>query len=170
VNGSIMSKRKKTVNRRAFLYGAGGIAIGLPFLEGMPERSAWAQNAQPIFTFFMCAACGVEPKKFWPSGSGELKGLLAGKSVEALAPFADNLLIVKGVDFPLTGPTGCGHAQGLAQALTAKSPTGNGGLYSALVTTCVEAALGGDAQASAALQPGGAQNNNVINRIASRNF
>jgi hypothetical protein len=52
----------------------------------------------------------------------------------------------------------------------AGSPTGNGGLYSALVTTCVEAALGGDAQASAALQPGGAQNNNVINRIASRNF
>ena len=52
----------------------------------------------------------------------------------------------------------------------AGSPTGNGGLYAALVTTCVEAALGGDAQASAALQPGGAVNNNVINRIASRNF
>jgi dienelactone hydrolase len=52
----------------------------------------------------------------------------------------------------------------------AGSPTGNGGLYAALVTTCVEAALGGDAQASAALQPGGAQNNNVINMIASRNF
>ena len=54
--GSIFPKRKKTVNRRAFLYGAGGIAIGLPFLEGLPERSAWAQDAQPIFTFFMCAA------------------------------------------------------------------------------------------------------------------
>jgi hypothetical protein len=50
------------------------------------------------------------------------------------------------------------------------SPTGTGGLYAALVTTCVEAALGGDAEASAALQPNGAVNNNVINRIASRNF
>ena len=36
-----MNQRKKVVNRRAFLYGAGGVAIGLPFLEGLPERSAW---------------------------------------------------------------------------------------------------------------------------------
>jgi hypothetical protein len=50
------------------------------------------------------------------------------------------------------------------------SPTGNGGLYAALVTTCVEAALGGDAQASAALRPGGATDNGVINRISTRNF
>jgi len=52
-------KRRKVINRRAFLYGAGTIAIGLPFLEGLPERSAWAANAQPIFTFFLCGACGV---------------------------------------------------------------------------------------------------------------
>ncbi len=52
----------------------------------------------------------------------------------------------------------------------AGSPTGNGGLYSALVTACVEAALGGDAQASAALRPGGVANNNTVNRIARRNF
>jgi len=121
-------KRRKTINRRAFLYGAGTIAIGLPFLEGLPERSAWAANAQPIFTFFLCAACGVEPKKFWPGSTGALSGLLAsGKAVDALADQAKNLLIVKGVQFPLTGPTGCGHAQGLSQALTGKTPTGNGG-------------------------------------------
>jgi dienelactone hydrolase len=57
-----------------------------------------------------------------------------------------------------------------ARHIGANSPTGGGGLYPALVTTCVEAALGGDAQASAALQPGGAVNNAVIDRIASRNF
>ena len=120
-------KRRKTINRRAFLYGAGTIAIGLPFLEGLPERSAWAAGAQPIFTFFLCGACGVEPKRFWPSSTGALSGLLAsGKAVDALADHAKNLLIVKGVNFPLTGPSGCGHAQGLAQALTGKTPTGNG--------------------------------------------
>lgn len=124
--------RRKVVNRRAFLYGAGGIALGLPFLEGLPERSAWAADAQPIFTFFMCAACGVEPKKFWPASTGELSGLLSGgKAVDALAEYAKNLLIVKGVQFPLTGPTGCGHAQGLSQALTGKQPTGSGGQASA---------------------------------------
>jgi len=122
------TKRRKVINRRAFLYGAGTIAIGLPFLEGLPERSAWAANGQPIFTFFMCGACGVEPKRFWPASTGELSGLLAsGKAVDALAPQAKNLLLVKGVNFPLGGPSGCGHAQGLSQALTAKTPTGSGG-------------------------------------------
>jgi len=121
------SKRRKTINRRAFLYGAGTIAIGLPFLEGLPERSAWAANAQPIFTFFLCGACGVEPKKFWPGSTGALSGLLSsGKAVDALAAQAANLLIVKGIQFPLSGPSGCGHAQGLSQALTGKTPTGNG--------------------------------------------
>ena len=121
-------KRRKVINRRAFLYGAGTIAIGLPFLEGLPERSAWAANAQPVFTFFVCGACGVEPKRFWPASTGALSGLLAsGKAVDALADHAQNLLIVKGVQYPLTGPTGCGHAQGLAQTLTGKTPTGSGG-------------------------------------------
>jgi hypothetical protein len=120
--------RRKVINRRAFLYGAGGVAIGLPFLEGLPERSAWAADAKPIFTFFMCAACGVEPKRFWPSSPGALSGLLSsGKAVDALADYAKDLLIVRGINFPLTGPTGCGHAQGLSQALTGKQPTGNGG-------------------------------------------
>jgi hypothetical protein len=119
---------RKVLNRRAFLYGAGGVAIGLPFLEGLPERSAWAADAKPIFTFFVCAACGVEPKRFWPASPGALDGLLSsGQAVDALADHAPNLLIVKGINFPLTGPTGCGHAQGLSQALTAKQPTGSGG-------------------------------------------
>jgi hypothetical protein len=127
VTGPISPKRH-VVNRRAFLYGAGGIAVGLPFLEGLPERSAWAQNAEPIFTFFMCAACGVEQKRFWPTETGPLSGLLAsGKAVDELKDHANNLLIVRGVNFPLTGPSGCGHAQGLSQALTGKTPTGSGG-------------------------------------------
>ena len=120
--------RRKVLNRRAFLYGAGGVAIGLPFLEGLPERSAWAADAKPIFTFFMCAACGVEPKRFWPASTGALDGLLAsGKAVDGLAAYAQDLLIIKGINFPLTGPTGCGHAQGLSQALTGMQPTGGGG-------------------------------------------
>jgi hypothetical protein len=119
--------RRKLVNRRAFLYGA-GVAIGLPFLEGLPERSAWAADNAPIFTFFLCAACGVEPKRFWPTRTGNLSELLvSGKAVDELAEHANNLLIVKGIDFPLTFPTGCGHAQGLSQALTGTLPTGSGG-------------------------------------------
>ena len=119
--------RRKVINRRAFLYGAGTIAIGLPFLEGLQERSAWAATDKPIFTFFVCGACGVEPKKFWPASTGPLSGLLAsGKAVDALSAEASRLLIVKGINYPLSGPSGCGHAQGLAQALTGKTPTGSG--------------------------------------------
>lgn len=126
-----LSPRRHVVNRRAFLYGAGGIAIGLPFLEGMPERSAWAQDANPVFTFFICAACGVEPKKFWPAEeTGTLSSILAAgddKAVNALVDHAANLLIVRRINYPLTNPSGCGHAQGLAMALTAKNPSGGGG-------------------------------------------
>ena len=33
--------RRRPINRRAFLR-AGAVAVGLPFLEGLPDRSAWA--------------------------------------------------------------------------------------------------------------------------------
>ena len=36
------ARKPFSINRRAFLRGAGTVAIGLPFLEGLPERSAWA--------------------------------------------------------------------------------------------------------------------------------
>ena len=38
--------RRAVVNRRAFLR-AGAVAVGLPFLEGLPSRSAWAADAPP---------------------------------------------------------------------------------------------------------------------------
>ncbi len=120
--------QRPVINRRAFLRGAGGVAIGLPFLEGLPERSAWAQDAQPRFAMFMVAACGVVGNRFFPSATGALSASSLGsdKAVGALANHASNLLIVKGVNFPLSSPTNCGHAQGLAQSLTGKTPNGGG--------------------------------------------
>jgi hypothetical protein len=122
--------KHSTINRRAFLRGAGGVAIGLPFLEGLPERSAWAQSAQPVFSLYIVAACGVVGSKFFPAATGALttSGLAGAtdKATSVLAPHAANLLFVKGVNFPLAGPTGCGHAQGLCQSLTAAPPGGSG--------------------------------------------
>lgn len=120
--------KRPMINRRAFLRGAGGVAIGLPFLEGLPERSAWAQTAEPRFAFFIVAACGVVANRFWPPSLGPLtpSSLGSDKAVGALADHASNLLIVRGVNFPLGGPTNCGHAQGLAQSLTGKTPNGGG--------------------------------------------
>src|SRR4051812_46999800 len=163
-------KRRKVINRRAFLYGAGTIAIGLPFLEGLPERSAWAANAQPVFTFFLCGACGVEPKRFWPTATGDLSTLLAsGKAVDALADQAKNLLIVKGVQFPLTGPTGCGHAQGLSQALTGKTPTGSGGQATATgpsVDFVISNAVNATGNAPLTLYAGNLKNGFIADRLS----
>lgn len=117
------------INRRAFLRGAGSIAIGLPFLEGLPERSAWAQSDNPVFAFFICTACGVVldgGDTFFPPQTGALtsEGMAASdRSTAALADHASRLLILRGVSFP-GRLSGCGHAQGLAQVLTGRAPQG----------------------------------------------
>jgi len=121
--------RQSPVNRRAFLR-AGAVAIGLPFLEGLPDRSAWAADNAPVFSLFIVTACGVVGNKFFPSATGALStatlGAMTDKATSVLAPHAANLLFIKGLNFPMGGATNCGHAQGLCQALTA-APAGGGG-------------------------------------------
>lgn len=117
--------KRSVVNRRAFLRGAGSLAIGLPFLESLPGRSAWAQSAEPIFSFFMCHSCGVVDDDFWPGAGAITADSLSGKAVSPLAPYASRLLIVRGINFP-RGGGGCGHADGLCKALTGVVPTGGG--------------------------------------------
>jgi hypothetical protein len=122
-------------NRRAFLRAAGTVAVGLPFLEGLPERSAWAQTENPVFGFFICTSCGVvqrsgnDPERFWPSAEGVLtresmEASAAERSTGLLAEYADRLLMVRGVNYPHRS-NGCGHAIGLAQCLTAAQWTGS---------------------------------------------
>lgn len=120
------SNQKRLISRRNLLRGAGGVAIGLPFLEGMPERSAWAQDSPPTFAFFMVAACGVVGSRFFPDSRGPLStqslGAATGKATSKLAAHAPNLLFLSGTNFATNGPTACGHAQGLCQALTGRPP------------------------------------------------
>jgi hypothetical protein len=126
---------KTRIQRRAFLRGAGSVALALPFLESLPERSAFAQSApKPVFGLFICTANGVvqqwqnEPEKFWPTQLGPLttasmQAFAADRCTGILAEHASRLLIVKGVKYPYN-ISGCGHAQGLVQCLTASQPTG----------------------------------------------
>lgn len=121
--------RRPGINRRAFLR-AGGVAIALPFLEGLPSRSAWAADSPPVFSLYIVAACGVVGNRFFPDKTGPLTadGLAAmtGKATHVLAPHAANLLFIRGINFPMGGPSNCGHAQGLCQALTARPAQGGG--------------------------------------------
>jgi len=127
---------RRRINRRAFLYAAGTTGIALPFLEGLPARSAFAQEAKPpVFGLFICTANGVvqqygsEPERFWPSSLGPLttesmNAFAAERCTGLLADHASRLLFVRGINYP--GPlSGCGHAQGLVQCLTARPSTGS---------------------------------------------
>jgi len=123
-----LGAKRSRVNRRAFLRGAGTVAIGLPFLEGLPERSAWAQNENPIFSFFIVSAHGVVHDRFWPEEGAVTQESLAASSnaTAALANHAANLTFLQGVNYPMRSPTNCGHAQGLCMALTAREAVGGG--------------------------------------------
>lgn len=132
MNGrSVMSTKggslRHRINRRSFLWGTGGAALGLPFLEGVPERSAWAQAEEPVFLFLIVSANGIVANKFFPErGQFTTESLQsAGKATSALADHAANLLMVDGVNYP-GNLTNCGHAQGLVQALTGVGPQGGG--------------------------------------------
>ncbi len=116
--------QRSVVNRRAFLRGAGTLAVGLPFLEGLPERSAWGQAGEPIFSLFICHSCGVVLDSFLPEAGPVTADSLGSKSVSPLAPYADRLLMLRGVNFA-GGGGGCGHADGLCKALTGVPPTGS---------------------------------------------
>jgi hypothetical protein len=124
---------RSRINRRAFLRGAGGIAISLPFLEGLPARSAFGElPTDPVFGLFICTANGVvqkdgaDPERFWPTATGAIDtaklAAATDRCTSILADHASRLLFVRGVDYPFS-VSGCGHAQGLVQCLTASKPT-----------------------------------------------
>ena len=113
------------VGRRAFLRGAAGAAVALPFLESLPERSPWAADARPVFAFFICAVGGVSRAQFFPDATGPLTqaGLAAaGKATSQLAAHANNLLLLSGIRWPLASTIGDAHVNGLCSALTGKVP------------------------------------------------
>jgi len=143
--------KRRGINRRAFLTGAGTVAVGLPFLEGLPSRSAWAADAQPVFTFFIVAQNGQVNGKFFPPATGALTkdSWPAGSDIatSVLAPHAANLLFLKGINYPNPGPKSCGHAEANVQTLTGLAPATNGNTAYAAgpsADTLIGKALGAD--------------------------
>jgi hypothetical protein len=147
--------------RRAFLRTVGALGLSLPFLEGLPERSAWAQTpSAPVFGLFICTANGVvqsfrnEPEKFWPTEVGPLtvsgmQAFAADRATGMLADHAAQLTLVRGVKYPFPG-NGCGHALGLVQCLTAARPTGTS-------NTATSSGISADTRIAEALNPAGVE-------------
>jgi hypothetical protein len=136
--------------RRAFLRGTAGVCLGLPFLESIPERSAWAAEEKPIFGLFLCAVQGVMPRLFFPDELGPLTRdslAAARKATSGLAAHAENLMFLQNVDWPLAAPVGEAHALGLTMALTGRVPEGNS-------STCTSTGPSADAVIADKAHPG----------------
>ena len=123
-----------SINRRFFLRGLGGVLVGLPLLEGLRPRHADAAPQTPFrFAIFMREGNGVaqkqgsEVERFWPTNLGALtKASMTadvGRATSDLADFAEKLLLVRGCKYNFS-TSGCGHADGGVQCLTAAKPDG----------------------------------------------
>lgn len=122
--------------RRMFLRGAAGAVLALPFLETFTPRHARADTAGHRFAVFVRQGNGVqqkfgdEPERFWPSALGALtaSGMKAdsGRAVSELSDYAERLLLVRGCQYKYS-TSGCGHADGGLQCLTASRPDSKDG-------------------------------------------
>jgi hypothetical protein len=110
------------------------VLVGLPLLEGLRSRQAEAAPPPEFrFAIFMREGNGVAQKqgteieRFWPTNLGALtKASLAAdtdRAVSELADYADKLLLVRGCKYNFS-TSGCGHADGGLQCLTAAKPDG----------------------------------------------
>src|SRR6187551_3553532 len=113
-----MSKAR-FLNRRTFLRGVAGVSVGLPLLESIGASPLQAQESQPQKRFLSFhASSGVETDRFWPQIGALGAASFAGRGTEALAAYADRILIPRGVHGYPVG-TWTGHSEGTCQALTA---------------------------------------------------
>ena len=113
-----MSKAR-FLNRRTFLRGLAGVSVGLPLLESIGAGPLQAQENQPQKRFLSFhSSSGVETDRFWPQIGALGAASFAGRGTEALAAYADRILIPRGVHGYPVG-TWTGHSEGTCQALTA---------------------------------------------------
>ena len=90
----------RSLSRRTFLRGAGGVSIALPFLDEMRTRSVWGAPAAPPARAFNIFYGGGAPLPFQQAG---LVGPLA-----PLAPFKDKMAFLRGIQGPDGHPVGAG--------------------------------------------------------------
>lgn len=123
---------QKHLRRRHFLKAACGVTVGLPLLEGWGAPAAVAQETEAFrYAIFLRQGNGIVQEDFWPTQAGaitqsslEADLASADKAVGVLAPYAERMNLVHGIGYGHSG-SGCGHADGCFQALTASTKNGN---------------------------------------------
>ena len=97
------------INRRTVLRGAGGIALGLPWLEAMGQSRFNKKNIRLGFIQF---PNGVAENHWTPSGKGS--GMKLSKTLAPLAPIINKV----NVHTNLKHNTACNHIPGIANFLS----------------------------------------------------
>lgn len=101
--------KRLRISRRNFLAGAGGVTVGLPFLEALaPPRALAGGGIKRFVLFFQCA--GVKRENYYPDALGPLTAAsFTGKSLDPLGAYAAKVTIPRGIH---NWPDGSdGHAQ-----------------------------------------------------------
>jgi len=105
------------LNRRSFLRGVGGTAVGLPFLNAMRTVARGGATGVPKRLVVFYSPNGFEMSG-WPTSMS-----LGGTSLEPLAPFASDLIVTAGLDmqsaFADPNPNDGSHYNGWAHCLVA---------------------------------------------------
>jgi hypothetical protein len=125
--GQSPSALTRSIRRRNFLRGIGGVSIGLPFLETFAPRTAAAQTAMTpkrLGIFFNCN--GVDMTRWFPTSAyGALTpASFMGTGLEAIASYAPKILLPRGMHqvprgFNRDPGGGDDHARGVGCKLTA---------------------------------------------------
>ena len=120
---------KKAIPRRTFLRGA-GTALALPMLDSMVPALAAAGNAAakpPVRLGYVYVPVGRIMDKWLPKTEGSSYEMTP--SLEPLAPFRDQFLVLSGLNIkaadPLPGERGGTHARPSAAYLTGVHPAPN---------------------------------------------
>ncbi len=108
--------------RRTFLRGAGGIAVGLPFLESFLPRSAHAQAAPTRLVIVYSPNGSNSLTEFMPQGSGA--NFTFGAETAALAPYKNKMTVLAGLQIkhPTATDGGDQHIVAMASMLTGIKP------------------------------------------------
>ncbi len=109
--------------RRNFLKGAGGLAVGLPFLPSISETARAGGGDSPQRLILLFQPQGMIMDEWHPTGTGsnfELSPILSG-----LAPIREHVNIISGLDnrVPMMAPFQYGHP-GASKAIWTGMPMG----------------------------------------------
>ncbi len=113
-----MITSKNRIHRRTLLRGAGGVAIGLPFLSAMLRPGhTHAQSDTPTRLIVFYNPGGTLLDRWRPTGSE--RDFTLQPMMSSLSPFSDRLVFVDGVDLSVTRlGFGHPHSRGMGGVLT----------------------------------------------------